>query len=68
MGENIGLNVILSNGDAIKLENCKPIMKRITVVDKIKAEINSVFNKPQQYLHYDEIKQKVFIVRDTENE
>lgn len=68
MGENIGLNLILSNGDAIKLENCKPIMKRITVVDKIKAEINSVFNKPQQYLHYDEIKQKVFIVRDIENE
>ena len=68
MGENIGLNVILINGDAIKLEHCKPAMKRITVVDKIKAEINSVFNKPQQYLHYDEIKQQVFIVRDIKNE
>jgi hypothetical protein len=67
MGDNIGMNVILGNGDGVKLESCKPVMKRLTIVDKIKTEWNSILNKPQQYLHYDEKKRKIFIVREIIN-
>ena len=63
--ENFGLNIILFKKDEVKLESCKPVMRRITLVDKLRSEVNSIFNKPQIYLHYDEKKGQVFIVKES---
>ena len=64
MDGNFGINIIFGKTDVVKLEPCKLIMRRITLVDKIKSEINSIVNKPQTYLHYDNKKGQVFIVKE----